>query len=306
MLAVVLCAAVAAGCGGQHPQQGRAPTTRRVPGPIISGGRLVDIGGRRLYVRCAGFGRPTVVLEAGLGGSSDVWRDVQPQLGRLTRTCAYDRAGLGNSVSMPGVHDAADELNDLQRLLAGARIAPPYVLVGHSYGGLLVRLFAHAHRDQTAGVVIVDAMGRDQTRRQLALWPRSEAPARRRRWAQAVIDGLDLKSTEAQARRIRTLGPTPLVVITAGQPDAAWRNLPPRLVRAQERLRGRMQNELAALSPDHVHVVALRSGHFVQRLDGQPDVVTRAVRAVVQAARGHRGLPSCRRVFRGSGVGCRS
>lgn len=121
-----------------------------------------------------------------------------------------------------------------------------------------------------------------------------------------MIDGLDLKSTEAQARRIRTLGPTPLVVITAGQPDAAWRNLPPRLVRAQERLRGRMQNELAALSPDHVHVVALRSGHFVQRLDGQPDVVTRAVRAVVQAARGHRGLPSCRRVFRGSGVGCRS
>ena len=68
------------------------------------------------------------------------------------------------TASRTGVHDAVDEIYDLQRLLVGARIAPPYVFVGHSYGGLLARLFAHAGPGQTAGVVLVDAMGRDQTR----------------------------------------------------------------------------------------------------------------------------------------------
>ena len=94
-------------------------------------------------------------------------------------------------------------------------------------------------------------------------------------------------------------------MITAGQRDATWSNLPPGLVHAQERLRRQMQDELAALSRDHVHVIALRSGHFVQRLDAQPDVVIGAVRAVVQAARGHTDLPSCRRLLGGTGARCR-
>ena len=113
------------------------------------------------------------ILEAGFGGSSTDWRDVQPQLGRTTRTCAYDRAGLGSSVAMPGVHDADDEVRDLQQLLFSARIAPPYVLVGHSYGGLLSRLYAYEHPRDVAGMVLVDAMGRDMTARQLAIWPPS-------------------------------------------------------------------------------------------------------------------------------------
>jgi pimeloyl-ACP methyl ester carboxylesterase len=307
-LAVGLVAALAVGCGGSHAAtSGRARAkTDRPTSVIVGSGKLVGIGGgRSLDLDCVGSGTPTVVLEAGLGGGSDAWRDVQPQLGRVTRTCGYDRAGLGNSLAIPGVHDAADEINDLQRLLDRAGIGPPYVLVGHSYGGLLVRLFARAHRDQIAGVVLVDAMGRDQTRRQLALWPRAQAPARRRQWAQPVIDGLDLRSSEALASGIRTLGAIPLVVITAGRRDAAWTNLPEGLVHAQERLRGRMQDELAALSPDRIHVVATRSGHFVQRLDGQPDVVIGAVRAVVRAARSHTDLPSCRRLFTGPAVRCR-
>ena len=307
-VAVALVAALVVGCGGSRDTTpgGTTAKTHRPNYAMVGSGKLVAIGGGgRLCLDCVGSGTPTLVLEAGLGRGSDTWRDVQPQLAHVTRTCAYDRAGLGNSAAMPGVHDAADEIKDLQRLLDRAGIAPPYVLVGHSYGGLLVRLFARAHPDQTAGVVLVDAMGRDQTRRQLALWPTAQAPARRRQWAEPVIDGLDLRSSEALARGIRTLGATPLAVITAGQRDAAWTNLPPGLVHAQERLRGRMQDELAALSPNHVHVVALRSGHFVQRLDGQPEVVIRAVRAVVHAARGHTELPSCARLFSGFRVRCR-
>ena len=118
------------------------------------------------------------------------------------------------SDAIAGVHDARDEISDLERLLDRARIKPPYVLVGHSYGGLLARLFARAHPDQVAGVVFVDAMGRDATRRQLAIWPKSEAPAQRREWAKPVQDhGVNLERGEALASRIRTLGDIPVVVI---------------------------------------------------------------------------------------------
>ena len=98
----------------------------------VGGGELVDVGGRRLYVECIGSGSPTVLLEAGLGLTSQSWTTVQLELGHTTRTCAYDRAGLGDSDAMPGVHDAGDEIRDLERLLDRGRIEPPYVLVGHS------------------------------------------------------------------------------------------------------------------------------------------------------------------------------
>jgi pimeloyl-ACP methyl ester carboxylesterase len=309
LLALVLVSALAVGCGGHQPktQGGQKAKTQRAAPVITGSGRLVAIGGgRSLYLDCVGSGSPTVVLEAGFGGSTGNWRDVQPKIRRMTRTCSYDRAGLGNSIALPGVHDAGDEIDDLHRLLDAAGIRPPYVLVGHSYGGLLVRLFAKAHPDETAGVVLVDAVGPDATRRQLAIWPKSQAPARRREWAQPVIDGVDVRSSEALASRVRTLGDTPLVVITAGRHLEENADLPRRLLQAQERLWGTLQAELAGLSSDHAHVVALRSDHFVQRLGGQPGVVIRAVQAVVRAARDHARLVPCRQLFRGSNVRCRS
>jgi pimeloyl-ACP methyl ester carboxylesterase len=307
ILAVVVAGALAAGCGHETPKGDQTPTTRRGSPVIVGAGRLVDVGGHSLYVNCMGSGSPTVVLEAGFGGNSSNWRDVQPQLGQATRTCAYDRAGLGNSVATPGVHDAGDEIDDLQRLLDHAHIPPPYVLVGHSYGGLLARLFAHSHANETAGVVLVDAVGRDTIRRQLAIWPRSQAPTLRRAWAKPVFDRVDLRAGEALADRVRTLGQTPLAVVTAGRPDGGpLASLPPRLLRDEERLWMTMQAELAALSTDHVHGVALRSGHFVQRLDGQPLVVIQAVRAVVDASRDHTRLPPCQRLFTGPNVRCLS
>ena len=193
MLAAAVAAVVLAGCGGGGAKdQARTPPRVGFTGTGTGAGaeaRPVDIGGRSLFVDCEGTGSPTVVLEAGFGGSSSTWVDVMPALRRITRTCAYDRAGLGSSLAMPGVHDASAEIADLGRLLDRGRIAPPYVLVGHSYGGLLVRLFARAHPGETAGLVLVDAMGRNQTRRQLARWPRTAAPAARRDWAQPWSTG---------------------------------------------------------------------------------------------------------------------
>jgi len=290
-------------------------TTTPAPG-VVGPGRLVGIGGgRRLFVECVGSGSPSVVLEAGLGANARSWQDVQAQIGRTTRTCAYDRAGVGSSVARPGVHGAREDVDDLRRMLDGAGIDPPYVLVGQSYGGLLVRLFADAHPDTTAGVVLVDAKGRDQMRRELAVWPRSEAPALRRSWARPIQDGVDLAAGDALGRRVTSLGDTPLAVITAGTHAADSTGMPRRVERALFGLWATMQDELAALSSDHVHVVALRSDHWIQirrftrgdtEIDGQPDVVIRAVRAVVQAAREKAHLPPCRRLFAGAGVRCRS
>jgi pimeloyl-ACP methyl ester carboxylesterase len=255
-----------------------------------------------------GSGKPTVVLEAGFPGNTQNWRDVQPDLGRTTRTCAYDRAGLGRSPPMPGVHDAQDEIDDLQRLLVAAHLEPPYVLVSHSYGGILARLFASQHPDEAAGVVLVDARGRDATRRQVALFPKSlpksQIPPV---LTTPVQDGVDLAASEALASRVRSLGATPLAVITAGRHDQDWgRLLSPGVARAFDRLWATMQDELTALSSNHLHVVALRSDHFLQRFDGQPDVVIRAVQAVVRTARDHTRLPPCRQLFSGSDVSCRS
>lgn len=277
---------------------------RDVGGPP---GELVDIGGgRSLFLHCVGSGSPTVVLEAGFGADTFAWRDVQPELGRTTRTCAYDRAGTGNSIAPPGMRDARDEIADLRRLLDDARIEPPYVLVGHSYGGVLARVFAHVRSTETAGLVLIDTMGRDGRRRQLAIWPKSQARAIRGELATSVMGGVDLAVGEALASRIGTLGDMPLAVITAGRQDNFPRS-PAGLGRALKRLWDRMQDELAGLSRNSVHVVALDSNHDVPSShSGQPSVIVRTVQAVVGAVRDHARLPRCRSLFSGSDVRCRS
>jgi pimeloyl-ACP methyl ester carboxylesterase len=292
LLAVLVASACVAGCGGQR-ERGVGAT-----------GRLVPIGdGRSLFLDCVGSGSPTIVLEAGFGGSTHDWDAVHPQLGETTRTCAYDRAGIGNSPARARTHDAADEIDDLEHVLAAAHVGPPYVLVGHSYGGLLVRLFARAHADDTASVVLVDSMGRNQTQRTMAIWPKSQFRQLRRVLAQPVRDGVDLAAGEALAARIRTLQDTPLVVVTAG--SETFGGAPPSLARGLDRLWTTMQDELAALSSDHVHVVAVYSDHLVQGPQGQPDVVIRAIRAAVAAARDDTPLPPCARLFHGDDVRCR-
>jgi pimeloyl-ACP methyl ester carboxylesterase len=148
------------------------------------------------------------------------------------------------------------------------------VLVGHSYGGLLARLFAHVHPDATAGVVLVDAMGREQTRRVLAIWPRSQATVLRREQARPVRGGVDLAAGEALAARVSSLGDTPLAVVTGGHQQ--WEHVSPPLTRALRRQWAVMQDELAALSSDHLHVVALRRAAAARRDRDRPHADERA------------------------------
>lgn len=119
-------------------------------------GRLVDVGGFRLHINCSGEGTPTVVLDAALGGSSISWTLVQPSIARLTRVCSYDRAGFGWSDPGPFPRNAGRIADELRTLLARDDVRPPFVLVGHSFGGFVMRIFATRYRADVAGLVLVD------------------------------------------------------------------------------------------------------------------------------------------------------
>ena len=130
----------------------------RYPAP----GKLVDIGGYQLHINCTGSGSPTVILDAGLGGSSLDWSKVQPDVARFTRVCSYDRAGYGWSQTGSGPRTSQQIVTELHALLAQAKINGPYVLVGHSVGGLNMRLYAYRYPAEVAGMVLLDATSEHQ------------------------------------------------------------------------------------------------------------------------------------------------
>jgi pimeloyl-ACP methyl ester carboxylesterase len=119
---------------------------------------MVDIGGRRLHIYETGQGSPTVVLEAGIAATSLSWRPVQEEIAKFTRVVSYDRAGLGWSDANSKPLTLSGLVDDLQSLLRVAQLPPPYVLVGHSFGGLIARAFACRDPKDVAGLVLVDAL----------------------------------------------------------------------------------------------------------------------------------------------------
>jgi pimeloyl-ACP methyl ester carboxylesterase len=126
-------------------------------------GELVDVGGYRLHVNCTGTGSPTVIIEAGLGDWSTSWGGyVQPEVSKTTRVCTYDRAGMAWSDAGPLPRDAAQFAKELHTLLQNANIPGPYVMVGHSLGGLAVRVFVHDYSSEVAGVVLIESMNPKQ------------------------------------------------------------------------------------------------------------------------------------------------
>jgi pimeloyl-ACP methyl ester carboxylesterase len=125
--------------------------------PIPPPGRMVDLGGWRVHLHCTGQrrpGEPAVILEAGAGGFSVDWSLVQPEVSSFARVCSYDRAGLGWSELGPHPRTMRQVVWELHELLRRAGEAPPYLLVGHSYGGMLVRLYSFTHPDEVAGLVL--------------------------------------------------------------------------------------------------------------------------------------------------------
>lgn len=140
--------------GAIYERMAEAADAKAYPPP----GQLVDVGGHRLHINCTGTGSPTVVIEAGLGDWSTGWDVVQQGVAKATRVCTYDRAGWGWSEAGPLPRDAVQFAKELHTLLQNANIPGPYVMVGHSLGGLAVRVFAHEYASEVAGVVLIDSM----------------------------------------------------------------------------------------------------------------------------------------------------
>jgi pimeloyl-ACP methyl ester carboxylesterase len=133
-------------------------------------GRLIDIGGHQLHINCTGTGSPTVVLEPGLGEPSVAMAWITPNIAADTRVCVYDRAGRGWSESVSKPRDGIQTATDLHTLLERAGEPGPYVLAGHSAGGIYVLNFARLYPKQVAGVVLLDSMHPEQYTR-IATWP---------------------------------------------------------------------------------------------------------------------------------------
>jgi pimeloyl-ACP methyl ester carboxylesterase len=139
-------------------------------------GQLVDVGGYRLHINCTGSGSPTVVIEAGLGDWSTTWAaHVQPEVAKTTRVCTYDRAGMGWSETGPLPRDAAQNAKELRTLLQNANIPGPYVMVGHSLGGLIARVFAHDYSAEVVGVVLIESMNPKQLSQSPTVQSQSES-----------------------------------------------------------------------------------------------------------------------------------
>lgn len=263
------------------PLLGHAVDVSSAAAPVHTKSTMVDVGGHALNVVCEGTGRPAVVLESGYGQDLSTWNQVEGSIARSTRVCAYNRAGIWPSQPLSGKRSstARSAVHDLHVLLGRLRIAPPYVLVGHSIGGINVRLYASVHRQDVAGMILLDASHENQCR-----WPLCSNPP---------LEHYNIRASFAQLRAathgsIRgSLGAMPLIVVTRGlySPGAT-------LVGVWERL----QRELASASRNSIHVVASQSAHDIPH--EQPALVVKAVRVVLQTIRSHaHHLPPCQAAF---------
>jgi pimeloyl-ACP methyl ester carboxylesterase len=274
-------------------------------------GEIVDVNGHLMHISCIGEGSPTVILEAANLGMSAHWVRVQQQLAQTTRVCAYDRAGLGWSERGPEPRDARQISSELHTLLTNAGIEGPYVLVGHSYGGLYAQMYATRYSEEVAGVVLVDSShpeqftrspeGRamyEQTNRLGAVLPfltrlgvirltnfypaHPDLPEQQRAQIEAfnsstqqVVTTIEefgaTRETSAQVRSMGSLSDKPLAVISAGQQSPDWLE---------------MQDELAALSPNSNHHVVEGATHESLLYDkGDSQVSSAAIEQVVEAVR---------------------
>jgi pimeloyl-ACP methyl ester carboxylesterase len=277
---------------------------------------LVDVGGgRKMYLECRGTGSPTVVLVAGLRGSAEDWNiaakpgpRVFPEVAKFTRVCAYDRPGTpvgekpsrSDPVAQPAT--AATAVADLHALLTAAGEAGPYVLVAHSYGGLIGRLYASSYPDDVSGLVLVDALSEGlkdaQTPEQWAIQRKLiEGDVRADVAQYPALETIDVDRSFDRMRTAAPLRQLPLIVLSA---DRGWGPQVPAMIAAgtlppdvpqnfgyvTDAAQKKAQEKLAHLVADAKHITNTNSGHEIHK--EQPQLVIDAIREVVDAVRGGR------------------
>ena len=323
VVAALSAISLAALAGAVYQQVGSRLDARRSPEP----GKLVDVGGRRLELYCTGQlqapGAPTVILESGLGDFLEEWQPrIQPAIAKFTRVCSYDRAGYGESDAGPMPRISSRIAADLHALLAAAGEKPPYVLLGHSFGGYIVRVFNGRYPNEVAGMVLVDSVQEDEYDE--LPWTSASRPGyaadglrhyeTQARWAPLwmglgigrlqyrkelgpeaylILQSKYLKAranemeniqqSAAEARASGTLGDKPLIVLTAGKIDSSLNALPPADLQRFRTVWPELQARLARLSAHGKQVIVPDAAHNIP--GDRPDAVVAAVREVCEAIR---------------------
>ena len=313
LLYPVLAVLVVASIGGGFQTVSATLDAAAYPPP----GQLVDVGGRKLHLHCTGSGSPTVVLEPGHGGSSSDLGWIAPAIARDSRVCVYDRAGRGWSDPADGPQDAVHIAADLNTLLDRAHVPGPYVVAGHSFGGLYTLTFAARYPDRVAGLVLLDstaprpgpappttgeslgvlgrflavapAVAHLGVTRLIAqadggLPPRSEAEVRANASTARHLDSyieefLQGSTSMQQAAALTNLNDKPLIVLTADTGnDEAWRSA---------------QDHLATLSTNSLHRVAKDTTHGSLVADeADAGAAIQAIRDVIASVRTSQPLTS--------------
>ncbi len=261
------------------------------PRPTRLVSRVFAADGVRQWLHCEGAGAVTVLVVPGLGSTATDWSQVLPSLQRVTRTCIYDRPGLGLSPARPSsrqVVDAGMYAGELEALLVAAREPGPYVVVGHSFGGLIARAFVRRYPSSVRAVVLAESVTPGD-------------PTLGRYWTEAGHQ-VDMAASSAATGGGPYLGSRPLLVLSASNPegdhlDGLTYGQPQWMID----LWRKEQGQDLGLSTDSIQVIA-HSGHVLQQDD--PAAVDEAVREVVRAAV-LRGRLACSRVWAGVAATCR-
>jgi pimeloyl-ACP methyl ester carboxylesterase len=307
-------AAATAGFLYEHVSERLHPLPPRI-------GARVDIGGRSLNIFCSGQGSPAVIFESGAGGPGLVWSHIQQEVAHFARACWYDRAGYGWSDPGPFPRDAKAIADDLHHLLHNAGVSPGFVLVGASFGGLIVRVYNYRYPREVAGLVLVDSSHVDNGmpirpfgEGWLPYWPHAMSLFVQMQKQIGVLrllmgsSGPSMAQTLAadprtfaesskelfyesllEARASGNLGDRPLIVLTAGLPSGIPEDpSQARRLMASQRQWIASQTQLAQLSTRGKQIVLPDSRHAIQF--DRPDTVISAVRDVVEEVRNGWGL----------------
>jgi D-alanyl-D-alanine carboxypeptidase len=292
---------LAAASGRKQIEQKSAALRAGVRGDFAGS---VDIdGGRKLYLECRGTGSPTVVLVSGKGNRADIWSTpnpekpgpvVFPEVAKLTRVCAYDRPGTTGALAPEPTRSdpvrepvtVADAVVDLHALLIASKEPGPFVLVGHSIGGLISRLYASTYPTDVSGLVLIDGLSEDLYK---GLTPEQQAVFEK---LNDVPEKYDNVRSFEQVRAAPSVRAMPVIVLTADRPpitgkDIASGRFPPdvttNFVDALWAAQVRAQDSLARLFSDAKHITKTNSSHYIQ-ID-QPQLVIDSIREVVDAVR---------------------
>lgn len=244
-----------------------------VPRALLGRDAIFTVNGQRLHIETAGASGRTVVFEAGLGNDSTTWRSVAGPIATFARVVLYDRAGLGRSLPLLNKSSAitADEVvSNLHGLLAAADIRPPYILVGHSLGGLYVQMFARKYPKEVSGVVLLDSSSLNAPNE-------LKTRARLEPGTAAYLEEEGVSESNQQLVNAGPFPHVPLTVIAATDHGPFFKEWETTLMR--------LQRQLASLSPQSTFIVAQGSGHDIQA--DRPETVIEALRQMAATAKGN-------------------